>query len=85
MMELLKQWVFAPVTVAEQVCAMYAWGKWFFDKIEVSKIKKCEQDLYLSLEEEKTILEAITKEKQISDDTEAKLKEVINKVVELNK
>ena len=85
MMELLKQWVFEPVTVSEQVCAIYAWAKGYFDKIEVSKIKKCETDLYLSLEDEKTILESIRKEKKITDKTEVKLKEVINKVVELNK
>ena len=85
MMELLKQGVYSPITVEEQVCAIYAWSKGFFDKVEVSKIKKCEQDLYLSLEEEKTILESIKKEKQISEDIESKLIEVINKVVELNK
>ena len=85
MMELLKQWVFEPVTVSEQVCAIYAWAKGYFDKIEVSKIKKCEMDLYLSLEDEKTILESIKKDKKITDKTEVKLKEVINKVVELNK
>jgi len=85
MMELLKQGVFEPVTVSEQVCSIYAWTKWHFDKVEVSKIKKCEQDLYLSLEEEKTILESINKEKKLTEETEAKLKEVITKVVELNK
>jgi hypothetical protein len=42
-------------------------------------------DLYLSLEDEKTILESIKKDKKITDKTEVKLKEVINKVVELNK
>ncbi|MDD3646823.1 MAG: F0F1 ATP synthase subunit alpha [Candidatus Gracilibacteria bacterium] len=85
MMELLKQGVFEPVIVAKQVCAIYAAGKGFFDEIEVSKIKKVEQDLYLSLDEEKSILEAIKAEKAMSDETENKLKEVINRVVELNK
>jgi len=85
MMELLKQGVFEPVSVAKQVCAIYAGAKWHFDEIEVKKIKKCESDLYLTLDEEKTILEAITKDKVISEETETKLKEVIGKVVELNK
>ena len=85
MMELLKQGVFEPVSVAKQTCAMYAWGKGFFDKIEVSKIKKCEQDLYLSLDEEKTIIESIAKDGKMSEDAENKLKDVIAKVVELNK
>jgi len=85
MMELLKQGVFEPVTVAKQVCAIYAWAKWYFDKVEVSKVKKCEQDLYLSLEEEKSIIESISKDGKMSDDAESKLKEIISKVVELNK
>ncbi|MCK5678042.1 MAG: hypothetical protein KAH72_06165 [Flavobacteriaceae bacterium] len=53
--------------------------------MEVSKVKKFEKDLYLSLGEEKSILESITKEKALSEDAEAKLIEVIKKVVELNK
>ncbi len=85
MMELLKQGVFEPVSVAKQTCVMYAWGKGFFDKIEVSKIKKAESDLYLSLDEEKTIIESISKDGKMSEDAENKLKDVIAKVVELNK
>jgi F0F1-type ATP synthase alpha subunit len=85
MMELLKQGVFAPVTVAKQSCAMYAWGKGYLDGIEVSKVGKFEKDLYLSLDEEKTIIENIAKNGKMSEDDEAKLIEVINKVVELNK
>jgi F0F1-type ATP synthase alpha subunit len=85
MMELLKQGVFEPVSVAKQTCAMYAWTKGHFDKIEVSKIKKAESDLYLSLDEEKTIIESIAKDGKMSEDAENKLKDIIAKVVELNK
>lgn len=85
MMELLKQWVFEPVIVEKQVAAIYAWSKWFFDEVEVSKISKVERDLYLALDDEGTILEAIRKDKEIKEETENKLKEVIKKVVELNK
>ena len=85
MMELLKQGVFEPVTVAKQTCAMYAWGKGYFDQIEVSKVKKAESDLYLSLDEEKTIIESIAKDGKMSEDAENKLKDIIAKVVELNK
>ena len=85
MMELLKQWVFEPVIVEKQVAAIYAWSKWFFDEVEVSKISKVEKDLYLALDDEGTILEAIRKDKEIKEETENKLKEVIKKVVELNK
>jgi len=85
MMELLKQGVFEPITVPKQVCAIYAASKGFLDVIDVSKVKKFEKDLYLMLDEEKTILEAITKDKEIKEETENKLVAMINKVVELNK
>lgn len=85
MMELLKQWVYEPVTVAKQVCAIYAGSKGHLDTIDVSKVKKFEKDLYLMLEEEKTILEAITKDKEMKEDTENKLVALIQKVIELNK
>jgi hypothetical protein len=39
----------------------------------------------LALDSEKTILESIKKDKEIKEETEKKLIEVINKVVELNK
>jgi F-type H+-transporting ATPase subunit alpha len=73
------------VTVAKQVCAIYAGSKGHLDTIEVSKVKKFEKDLYLMLEEEKSILEAITKDKEMKEDTENKLVALIQKVIELNK
>jgi F-type H+-transporting ATPase subunit alpha len=85
MMELLKQWVFEPITVEKQVASIYAWSKGYLDAVDVSKIRKAEKELYLALDEEKTVLEAIAKDKEIKEDTEKKLVEVINKVVELNK
>jgi len=39
----------------------------------------------LALDDEKTILEAISKDKEIKEDTEKKLIDLINKIVELNK
>ena len=85
MMQLLKQSVYAPVTVAKQICSIYAGAKGHLDVIEVSKVNKTENDLYMALEEEKTILAAIESDKQIKEETEAKLKDIISKVVELNK
>lgn len=85
MMELLKQWVFEPIVVEKQVSSIFAASKWYFDEIEVSQINKVEKELYLALDEEKTILESIKKDKEIKEDTEKKLIEVIMKVVQLNK
>ncbi len=85
MMELLKQGVFSPVSVPKQVCVLYAGANGYLDNLEVEKVSKFEQDLYTTLEEEKTILESIEKEKVITEETEKSLKAVIEKVVELHK
>ncbi len=85
MMELLKQGIYSPVNVEKQICAIYAWGKGYLDNIEASRVGKFEQDLYTSLEEEKTILESISKDKVITEETEEKLKSVIEKVVDIYK
>lgn len=85
MMELLKQGLNAPVPVPKQVASLYAGGRGYLDTIAVTKVLKFEQDLYAALDQEKTVLAAITTEKNISDETEAKLIAVIQKVVELNK
>jgi len=85
MMELLKQGLNAPVPVPKQVCALYAGGKGYLDAIAVDNVLKFEADLYAALDDEKTVVESITKEKNLSEDTEKKLIKVIKKVVELNK
>jgi len=85
MMKLLNQWIYSPVTSSEQVCSIYAGSKWFLDSIQVNKIAKFEEELYAKLEEEKTILEDITKNKMYSDESVKKLEEIINSVVEINK
>ena len=85
MMVLLNQWIYSPVILAKQVCSIYAGTKWFLDKVEVSKIKKFESELYVRLEEEKTILEDIEKNKMYSEDSIKKLEEIIKSVVEMNK
>ena len=85
MMELMKQGVYSPVIVPKQICAIYAGANGFLDKIEKSKVLAFESDFYASLDEEKNILQAIRKDKVISEENEAKLKEIIQKVVELHK
>jgi len=85
MMELLKQWVYSPVPVEKQVALIYAWVKWYLDQIDPSKVGKFEKELYLKLDEEKTIIESIKTNKEIKEDIEPKLVEIINQVIELNK
>jgi len=85
MLRVLRQWVFSPVTTAKQVAIIYAWANWYLDSISVDKLAKFEWDLYIYLDEEKTILESIEKEKQLSQETEEKLIVLINKIVDINK
>jgi len=85
MMELLKQDVYSPVPAEKQVCSFYAGGKGYLDTLEVEKVGKFEDDLYTALDKDKKILEAIKKEKVMSESTEKALVKVIEKVVELNK
>lgn len=85
MMNLLKQWIYSPVSVAKQVCSIYAGSKWFLDNIAVDKVNKFEEELYSKLDEEKTILEDITKNKMYSDESIKKLEDIIKSIVEMNK
>lgn len=85
MMELLKQGVYSPVSVEKQICAIFAWAKWYLDMISLENVKNFENDLYHFLEKEETILKSISKEKILTDESENKLLEVIEKVIELYK
>ncbi len=85
MMEVLKQDVYSPVPVPKQVCLLFAGWKGYLDSLAVDKILKFESELYTSLDDEKTILEDITKNKVMSEDSEKKLIEIVEKIVELNK
>ena len=85
MMELLKQWIFEPVTTAKQVCAIYAGAKGYLDQVPVNKITKFEKELYSALDTDKNIISSIESEKKITEDTEKALIKIIETVAELNK
>lgn len=85
MMKLLNQGVYSPVPAPKQVCALYAGGKGYLDQVPVDKILKFEDNLYASLDEEKTIINDIRENSVMSEDSEKKLIEIIKKVAELNK
>ncbi len=85
MMELLKQGLNAPITVPKQVCTLYAGKNGYLDSIAVHNVLKFEADLHAALDEEKTVLKALTKEKNLSEETEKGLIKIIEKIVELNK
>ena len=77
--ELLKQPQFSPLKTEEQVAVIFAGVNGYLDKVAVNKIGAFEQGLLSYMRSEgKDILEAIRKDKAISDDVKGKLKSAID-------
>ena len=77
--ELLKQPQFAPLKTEEQVAVIFAGVNGYLDKVAVADVGKFEQGLLSYMRGEgKPILDAIRTEKQVSDDTKAKLKAALD-------
>src|SRR5690554_2047126 len=76
--ELLKQGQFSPLKVEEQVVVIYAGVNGYLDALPVSEVGRFEQEFLRNIRSSHAeILEAIRNEKQISNDTEAKLKAAV--------
>jgi F-type H+-transporting ATPase subunit alpha len=76
--EVLKQDQYVPMSTESQVVIIFATVNGFLDDIEIEKVKNFEKGLLEYVEEKyKDVLDKIVKEKDITDDTEKKLKEVI--------
>ena len=76
--ELLKQGQFSPLKVEEQVVVIYAGVNGYLDKLPVSEVGRFEQEFLRNIRSSHAdILDAIRNEKQISNDTEAKLKAAV--------
>ena len=77
--ELLKQPQFSPMPVEEQVISIYAGVRGYLDKIAVNQVGKFEQELLRSIRGKNSdILESLRNDKQITPDTEAKLKSALD-------
>ncbi|MEQ1943632.1 F0F1 ATP synthase subunit alpha [Mesorhizobium sp. VNQ89] len=73
--ELLKQPQFSPLKTEEQVVVIFAGVNGYLDKLTIPQVGKFEQGLLAHMRSDgKDVLDAIRIEKQISDDTKAKLK-----------
>ena len=78
LIELLKQGRFVPVPVENQVIALFAGGKGYLDDLDVDKVQAFRDGLIEYVHSSYSdVLTTIADEKKISDDTEAKLKKVI--------
>lgn len=76
--EILKQTQYAPLSMEKQVAIIFATVNGFLDDIEVGKIKDFEEKLQDYLEKKnKDLLEAIAEEKDISEETDKKLRKTV--------
>ncbi|MGX8011361.1 F0F1 ATP synthase subunit alpha [Mesorhizobium sp. ORM8.1] len=77
--ELLKQPQFSPLKVEEQVTVIFAGVNGYLDKLAINQVGKFEHGLLSHMRAAgKDILDAIRKEKALSDDLRAKLKAEID-------
>ncbi len=76
--ELLKQPQFSPLKMEEQVCVIYAGVNGYLDPLPVNRVKAFEDGLLTLLRTQHgDLLEAIRSSKDLSDDSGAKLKSVV--------
>ncbi len=84
LVELLKQDQYKPLSDVQQVISLFAGVRGLIDDIKVGDIKRFESGLINFVEEKhRDIVDAIDKEKKISDETEEKLKNAVNAFKEI--
>ena len=85
LVELLKQAQYSPLEVHDQVFAIYAGTKGFFDKVDRSKIIEAKAGLLDHIKSKHSDLrDSVAKDKAVSAENEAKLNEVIQAYVSAN-
>lgn len=76
--EILKQAQYQPLEMAEEVLALFAATNGYADNVHIDRIKEWEDGLRRFIESTHyDLIEDITKEKKITEETEAKLREAI--------
>ena len=77
--ELLKQAQFSPLPVEEQVVSIFAGTRGYLDPLPVSDVGRFEEELLRHVRDEHAgILDTIRTEKELSDDTMSKLKDLVD-------
>lgn len=80
LIEVLKQDQYIPMPFEEQVVSIYAGVNGYLDKIEVEAVTRFEEALLTEVRNKhKAILKAIREEQEISDETNKKLKSLLDK------
>jgi F-type H+-transporting ATPase subunit alpha len=76
--ELLKQGQYVPMAAADQVAVIYAGVRGYLDAVDPSKITAFEEAYLKHIRSShQDLLDTITKEKMLSPETDAKLKEIV--------
>ena len=84
--ELLKQNQYSPMTVGEQVIAVFSGVKGFLDDVELSKIKDFEKNVYKLIKSSNPeIIDTINSTGKLDEETEKKLKLAIEEFKKTNK
>jgi F-type H+-transporting ATPase subunit alpha len=79
--ELLKQPQFSPLKTEEQVAVIFAGGQGYLDSVPVNKVQDFEKHVLSNLRSKHAdLLKTIAAEKQLSDDTRAKLKSALDDI-----
>ena len=77
--ELLKQDQFSPLRVEEQVAVIYCGVNGYLDTLELADVGRFEDDFLRHMRDNHAdILSTIASEKELSDETEGKLKDVVD-------
>jgi F-type H+-transporting ATPase subunit alpha len=77
--EMLKQPQYSPMPIEEQVVAIYSGVRGYLDRVPVGDVQRFQADLLRAFRSKYVdILNAIRSEKQLSADTEAKLKAALD-------
>lgn len=82
-MEILKQYNYAPFTVYEQIVILFALQNKFLNNVPVHEIKRYEQELLAEIKQDhRYIIETLEEEKVISDETSENMKGILTKFTE---
>tara|TARA_Y100000590_G_scaffold21381_1_gene24809 strand:- start:8352 stop:9887 length:1536 start_codon:yes stop_codon:yes gene_type:complete len=84
--ELLKQNQYSPMTVAEQVIAVFSGVRGFLDDVELNEIKNLEKNIYEEIKSTSPeVIDAINSTGKLEEETEIKLKSIIENFKKKNK
>jgi F-type H+/Na+-transporting ATPase subunit alpha len=78
MVELLKQPLYQPLNVIDQILSIHAGVRGFLDDLPLSRVREFEQTLLKHYHDEfPEVCEQLSKEKKLTDELDAKMKEIV--------